>query len=120
MSLQVLIDTMNAFYAERDWHKFHSPKNLCMDIGSEVGELMDHFRWLTEEESAHLSEAQLAEVKDEIGDVFMVLAYLAHRLGIDPVQASFDKLEKIGRKYPVSTCKGSGLKYTHYEQEAPC
>jgi hypothetical protein len=50
----------------------------------------------------------------------MVLVYLAHRLGIDPVQASFDQLEKIGRKYPVSLCKGSGFKHTHYEQEAPC
>lgn len=120
MSLQVLIETLNAFYAERDWQKFHSPKNLCMDIASEVGEIMDHFRWLSEEESAHLSDEKLAEVKDEIGDVFMVLVYLAHRLGIDPVQASFDKLEKIGRKYPANLCKGSGLKHTHYNQEVSC
>lgn len=89
-----------------------------MDLASEVGEIIDHFRWRSEEESSHLSDENLAEVKDEIGDVFMVLVYLAHRLGIDPVQASFDKLKKIGDKYPVSLCKGSGLKHVHYKQEA--
>src|SRR5580692_6978926 len=52
--LAPLIEKMLDFYKKRDWEKFHSPKNLAMVIASEVGELIDHFRWLTEDQSYHL------------------------------------------------------------------
>jgi len=101
------------FYSERDWSQFHSPKNLSMNLGVEAGELMEHFRWLTEEQSKNIKN--LENIKDEIGDVFIVLLHLSHTLGIDPLQAAHEKLSKIGQKYPVDQCKGLCKKYTEYE-----
>ena len=110
-----LIDELLAFYKARDWDQFHSPKNLVMDLASEVGELLEPFRWLTEQQSYCLSEKVKEEVRDEIGDVFAVLVYLSYKLGIDPLEAAQDKLLKTGLKYPVEKCKGKALKYTAYE-----
>ena len=106
---------MSHFYSERDWAQFHSPKNLAMNISVEVGELLEHFRWLTEPQSFIECPKKLGEVQDEIGDVFMVLTHLAHTLGIDPIKAATEKLQKMAVKYPVGKCKGLSHKYTAYE-----
>ena len=114
-ALNDLLQKMLASYKEREWSQFHSPKNLAMNLGVEVGELMEHFRWLTEEKSYILDPKQLEEISDEIGDVFIVLLHLAHTLKIDPIQAAKDKLAKIEVKYPTDKCKGKSEKYTAYQ-----
>jgi dCTP diphosphatase len=110
--ISTLLEKLFAFNRERDWEKFHSPKNLVMDLSAEVGELVEHFRWLTEEESTCLKPEILEEVKDEIGDVFKALIYLSHKLGIDPIEAAEVKLDKTSKKYPANLCKGKAVKYT--------
>jgi len=112
--LTPLLEEMLSFYHKRDWEQFHSPKNLVMDLASEIGELVELFRWLKEEESYHLDPQTFEEVRDEIADVFKTLLYLSHKLGIDPLQASSDKLVKMEQKYPAEACRGKSLKYTHY------
>jgi 8-oxo-dGTP diphosphatase len=109
--LQSLLD----FYRVRDWDQFHSPKNLVMDLGSEAGELLDLFRWMTEEQSHQLEPQNHQNVRDEIADVFKAVLYLAHKLKIDPIQAAFDKFEKMKKRYPVEASRGKCLKYTAYE-----
>lgn len=113
--LAALLETIYDFYERRDWEKFHSPKNLVMTLASEVGELVDPFRWLTEEQSYRLDAKTLEEVRDEIGDVFIVLIYLASKLGIDPIAAASNKLAKLEQKYPEEACYGKSSKYTAYE-----
>lgn len=103
------------FYEKRDWAQYHSPKNLVMDLGSEVGELLDLFRWMTEEQSRNPDPKTRAEIKDEIADVFKAVLYLAHKLDIDPIQACLDKFEKMKVKYPADQCRGKAQKYTAYE-----
>lgn len=81
---------LRAFAAERDWEQYHTPKNLAMALAAEVGELLEHFQWLTPEQSrlvANDSEA-LHHVHDEIADVMIYLARLADILGIDILQAA--------------------------------
>lgn len=112
--VSALLKRMLAFYAEREWQKFHSPKNLVMNLGSEIGEVMEHFRWLTEEESYIKDPKKLFAVQEEIGDVMMILLHLSHTLGIDPFHAASEKLSAIGRKYPVEKCKGLCHKYADY------
>lgn len=56
--LEQLQKKLRVFAEERDWDKFHSPKNLVMALSGEVGELVEHFQWLTEEQSLHLTEEQ--------------------------------------------------------------
>ncbi len=114
--LQLLLDRILTVYKERNWQQWHSPKNLVLDLTSELGELAEHFRWLTEEESANLPEKTLAEVRDEIGDVFRIIVYLSHKLGIDPVDAANNKLDKVAKNYPADLSKNRRDKYTAYEK----
>ncbi len=113
--LKELIKRLQTIYGERDWAQFHSPKNLAMNLGVEVGELMEHFRWLTEAQSYVENPEELNEIQDEIGDVFAMIVYLSHTLGIDPVKAAHEKLTKMCLKYPVEQCKGLSHKYTKYQ-----
>ncbi len=83
-----LRDAIRAFTEERDWEQFHSPKNLAMALSVEVAEIVEHFQWLTEEQSRHLPPEKLAGVREEIGDVVIYLTELAEKLGIDPVEAA--------------------------------
>lgn len=106
MRLKEFLEKLNAFYAEREWNQFHSPKNLSMGVASEAGELLQIFRFLTEAESAALDPKTLEHVLDEIGDVFIFLAKLADTLGMDVIELGHRKLEKASKKYPVELYKG--------------
>jgi NTP pyrophosphatase (non-canonical NTP hydrolase) len=103
-----------AFIEERDWEQFHSPKNLAMALSVEVSEVVEHFQWLTEEQSRDLPPEKLAEVREEIGDVMIYLTALSEKLGVDPVEAAKAKLEINSQKYPASLVKGKASKYTEY------
>ena len=111
-SVDLLRQQLRSFAADRDWHQFHSPKNLAMALSVEAGELLEHFQWLTPEQSANLSEDQIAEVRLELADVFLYLVSLSDKLGVDLVATAFDKLEINAKKYPVELAKGSAKKYT--------
>lgn len=102
------------FVAERDWDRFHSPKNLVMALSVEVAELMEHFQWLTESESRRLDEEKEAQVRDEIGDIMVYLVQLSRKLGIDPVQAAHHKVARNIARYPAERVRGKALKYTEY------
>jgi dCTP diphosphatase len=111
-----LIAKLRAFAAERDWDQFHSPKNLAMALAVEAAELLEHFQWLTEEESRTLDPERLAKVREEIGDVQLYLARLADKLGLSPLDAARDKLEINRRKYPPEKARGSAVKSTDFEK----
>ncbi len=102
------------FVEEREWDRFHSPKNLAMALSVEVAEMMEHFQWLTEAESRDLTEAKREQVKDELGDTLIYLVQLARKLNIDLVEAARQKVAKNVLKYPVNRVRGKALKYTEY------
>jgi dCTP diphosphatase len=114
LGLDDLRSTISAFIQERDWEQFHSPKNLAMALSVEVAEIVEHFQWLTEEDSKNLPPEKLAEVREEIGDVMIYLTELADKLGIDPVEAAKAKTTINGQKYPAELVKGKASKYTEY------
>ena len=105
-----LIKKIKQFREERDWDQYHSPKNLVMALSVEVAELVEHFQWLTQEESRNLPEDKLDQVRDEIGDILIYLANLSEKLGIDPVQAAHDKIEKNQLKYSAAIVRGKHSK----------
>lgn len=98
--LTTLRDALRAFCAARDWHRFHTPKNLVMALSVEAAELVEHFQWATAEESLALAPEKRAEVADEIADVLIYLTELADVLGIDPIDAARAKIVKNAAKYP--------------------
>ncbi|MDK9702800.1 MAG: nucleotide pyrophosphohydrolase [Sulfuritalea sp.] len=99
--LTTLRDALRAFCAARDWHRYHTPKNLVMALSVEAAELVEHFQWATPEESLALAPEKRAEVADEIADVLIYLTELADVLGIDPIAAARDKIVKNAVKYPA-------------------
>lgn len=100
-SLEQLRIKLISFFKERGWEgEVHSPKNLSMSLVSESAELMQHFRWVTSQNSCALPATALEEIEDEIGDVLINLVALSDQCGIDPVQAAWKKLEKIAKRYP--------------------
>lgn len=92
---------LKAFSAARNWEQFHSPKNLSMALSVEVAELVEHFQWMTEEDSRKLQGQKLDEVKDEVADVLLYLLQICNQLDIDPVDAAQKKLIKNAVKYPA-------------------
>ena len=111
-TIQDVQAAVETFVNERDWQPFQSPKNLVMALTGEVGELVEHLQWLTQEESGELSIEQKSEVSDEMADVFIYLIRLADKLDIDLISAAEQKLEKNRIKYPIEKAKGNQTKYT--------
>ncbi len=112
--LHTLRDLLRKFAEERDWDQFHSPKNLAMALVAEAGELVEHFQWLTEEQSQHVDSDKLAKIEEELADVLIYLVRLADKLDVDLYAASNRKIERNAQKYPASKVKGSAKKYTEY------
>ncbi len=113
-SVEDLSGAIDTFVKERDWEQFHSPKNLAMALSVEVAEIVEHFQWLTEQESQNLSAEKLAEVREEIGDVMIYLTELANKLGVDPLEAAKAKMIINEQKYPADLVRGNASKYTEY------
>ena len=107
-SLEKLKERLLKFDSERNWEKFRTPKNMAMSLSCEVAELLEHFVWLTEEESTKvMKDPQKAEaIRQEIGDVMNNLVYLADLLGVDPIQAAHDKIPLNEQKYPIDVAQG--------------
>ena len=116
--LDELIERINNFAAERDWDQYHSPKNLSMALIAEAAELVEHFQWLTEEQSYTLPDNTLAEVRLELADIFVYLLRMSDRLGVDLVQAAQQKISLNEQKYPAEQVKGSAKKYHEYKAKS--
>lgn len=110
-SLRDLAQQLDQFARDREWQQFHSPKNLASALVVEAGELLEHFQWLTEEQSRNLSPEKRDAVGAEVADVLLYLIQLAGALGIDPIAAAQAKLKLNAQKYPVDLARGSSKKY---------
>jgi dCTP diphosphatase len=107
-------DYLREFAEKREWTQFHSPKNLAMALSVEVAELLEHFQWLTEEQSKNIPPEKLQPIADEIADVQLYLIRLADQLNVNILQAIAEKTLKNEAKYPVEKVKGSAKKYDEY------
>lgn len=103
MNLRDLQQQLRRFAEQRNWERFHSPKNLSMALSVEAAELLEHFQWLTEEQSASLGSTERDEVAAEIADIQIYLAMLADKLGIEIESAVNAKLKSNALKYPAAT-----------------
>lgn len=107
-TVQQLREAMQQFVAERQWERYHAPKNLVMGLAIETAELMEHFLWLDVEESRQRgNDPRYREaVADELADVCCYVLALANALQLDLSAAVEAKLEKNARKYPVKRYRG--------------
>ena len=113
--MAALARQLRRFAAERDWERFHSPKNLAMALAVEAAELLEQFQWLTEAESRAPASDRRRRIEDELADVLIYLVRLADRLDVDLPAAVASKLEQNRQRYPAERVRGSAAKYDEYE-----
>ena len=98
---------LREFAAERDWERFHTPKNLAMALAGEVGELLEIFQWLTPEEAqAVMASARAGDVEDELADVLIYLVRLADVLDFDLLDVARHKMERNQDRFPPGEVRG--------------
>lgn len=103
--IESIVDEIKKFRDERDWEKFHDPKNLAICLNVEAAELLEVFLWKSAD------EINLESFKEELADVFYSAFLLADKFKLDVGQIVREKLKKNGEKYPVEKSKGSKKKY---------
>lgn len=89
------------FADRRDWHRFHTPKNLAMALCGEAGELAAELQWLTPDESASLDADSLDRLRFEAADVAIYLLRLCDVTGIDLVGSVREKLARNESRFPA-------------------
>ncbi|MFT7518206.1 MAG: dCTP diphosphatase [Kiritimatiellia bacterium] len=104
------------FVQERDWARFHNPRNLAMALSVESSELLELYLWSEDDGPQPINEKRKAQVAGEAADVFMCLLNFCDQAGIDLAKALEDKLVIARNKYPADRVKGSALKYDEYDE----
>ena len=110
MSFENIADAaaaLRTFAAERDWEPFHTPRNLAAAMSIEASEVLEHFQWLTDAESARLAPEKKEAVALELADVFLYLVRLSDRLGVDLLQAAERKMTINAKNYPADFTRGA-------------
>ena len=116
-NITAVINAINDFVRERDWEKYHTPKNLVTSISVEANELLENFQW----EDPTFPELRKDGTKTraisyEIADILVYMLELADSLGLDLEQVIWDKIAENKEKYPVDKCRGKADKYHAYEE----
>jgi NTP pyrophosphatase (non-canonical NTP hydrolase) len=114
-SLEQLNQRVLQFARDRDWEQFHSPKNLAMALAGEAGELLEHFQWLTEQQSQQLAADKKDAVALELADILIYLVRLAERLDIDLVEAANRKVAINEQRYPRDRVRGDARRASEYD-----
>ncbi len=107
MELSQLQEKYIKFIEERDWQKFHQPKNVAMALSVEASELMELFQWKDNVaiEKIKDDEELMENIRGELADVTLYAMSLAHHLDIDLEQAVNDKLDHIHDRYDKETAE---------------
>lgn len=113
-SLEALRARLAEFARERDWDQFHSPKNLAMALIAEAAELVEHFQWLTQEQSRTLTPDKHREVAMELADIQIYLIRLADKLDVDLITAANTKIALNEQRYPAAKVRGDARRAEEY------
>lgn len=106
-----LVERLLTFREQREWEKFHTPRNLSASLVIEASELLECFRWARDEELGRIVVEEQEPIQDEMADIAILLTYLCVDLGVDLDSAVARKLEKNAENYPVGRSRGISKKY---------
>lgn len=103
---EILKEQLNRFLEERNWFKYHTPKNIAMSIAIEAAELMELFQWEDPPAKQILDDAGiLAQVEDELADILIYAISLARTLKIDLFSCITAKMDKNNERFPPNNTK---------------
>lgn len=116
MSIGELKEEFRSFCEARDWDQFHGPKDLAIGLMTEAAEVLEKFRFLTEEQMLEaMKNTQFREeLGEELADVFAFLLRMSQMWDMDLAKCFAHKMERNGKKYPLEKARGNNLKYTQY------
>jgi len=116
-SLDDLIALVRGFADDREWHQFHTPRNLILALAGEVGELAATLQWVSDGEVSEWlkSSENRSQFEAELADVFGYMLRLADQTGVDLGKALRAKMLVNELRYPQDRSRGSSGKYTDYE-----
>jgi dCTP diphosphatase len=106
-----LVERLRRFTGEREWSRFHDPKNLAMLVASEAGELLHLFRWVSNADADAFAARpeNRRPLEEEIADVAIGILLLSDRVGLDLVEAVRAKIARNAEKYPVGDGRGAAV-----------
>jgi NTP pyrophosphatase (non-canonical NTP hydrolase) len=115
-NLDEMTKEVKEFCELRDWDQFHNPKDLAIGLSTEANELLDLFRFKSEQQMKEMMKSQekRIQISEELGDVFFFLLRFGQLYEFDLKQVLEDKMEKNNKKYPKELVKGKNLKYSEY------
>jgi dCTP diphosphatase len=107
-SIADLSERVAAFASGRNWSQFHDPKNLAMAIASEAGELCSLLRWVRSEDAdkAAGDATRRQAIRNEIGDITILILLLCSRLGVTLDDVVIEKLAINAENYPSDVSRG--------------
>ena len=113
-NLQELKDFVQKYCEDRDWDQFHNAKDLATALIIESAELLEHFRYKSEQEVEELfkNPEKREHISEEMADVLFPLLRLAQKYNVDLAEVFKRKMEKNAKKYPIDKAKGSNKKYS--------
>lgn len=99
--IQNIINRLNQYRDERNWRKYHNPKDLALSLTLEAAEVLEHFQWKNETEMTEYVKTHKYEIAEELADVFNWILLMSHDLGIDIIASANKKINKNNQKYPT-------------------
>ena len=107
-NLNSSLENILKFRSDREWEKFHKPKNVATALSIEAGELQELFLWKEIEDSAHIlkDKKRYNRIIEEIADIQIYLLYLSNDLGINLAEAVNKKCKQNAKKYPIEKYRG--------------
>ena len=108
------------FVTARDWDQYHYPKDLAIGLAIEAAELLEQFRFRSNEEIENLlaDPGKRQRVAHELADVLYFALLMCANLGLDASSILEEKLALSAQRYPVEKARGRNLKYTELQTGA--
>lgn len=115
-NLEDMMDKVKQFCIDRDWDQYHNPKDLAIGLSTEANELLDLFRFKSDDQMKEMiqNESKRVQISEELADILFFLLRFSQMYNFDLDKGLVDKLCKNSKKYPVDKVKGKNLKYTEY------
>ena len=109
VDFESLKEKVKRFVRDRDWEKYHNPKDIAIDIAVEAGELLELFQWMKDSDSSKVkdNDVLMERIEGELADVLNYCMSLANALDIDLARIILSKLKQAEKKYPRDKVKGA-------------